>query len=242
MSRTFYHSGDLGDIVYSLPTIRNAGGGKLHLYNHPGRTSHGMSEFQFKSIEPLLSVQPYIEEAKLVPYPVSDCYLNGFRDHIRGGKNLADAHACTFGYDWTIREKRWLSLPEHCKYSLLQFPVIIAKTQRYPNHRFPWARIIEKYKGKIGYIGFASEHEWFCNTFGPVQFIDAPNALSMAVLVAQSKLYIGNFTLATAIAEGLKHPSIVEVCPECASLSTHVRLNCALGFDEKIELPDLEDL
>ena len=31
MVKTFLHSGDLGDIIYSLPTIRKLGGGILYL-------------------------------------------------------------------------------------------------------------------------------------------------------------------------------------------------------------------
>jgi hypothetical protein len=238
MPNVFNHSGDLGDIIYSLPTIRACGGGELYIYNHPGRTAHGMDLYKFKRIATLLRLQPYITKLEYVDLPPKS-NLNGFRDHVKGYQNLADAHLSTHGLPWWHREKKWLTVDK--VYST--YPVVIAKTQRYPNYNFSWARILEKYQGQIGYLGYASEHEWFCNAVQvDLPLIDAPNCLDMARYIAGCKLYVGNFTLATAIAEGLKKNSIIEVCPECASLATHVRLGNILAHNDRFELPDLEDL
>lgn len=146
MSNVFTHSGDMGDIIYSLPTIRAAGGGTLYLYNHPGRTSHGMDADRAEKIAKLLRLQPYIDSVYYTDDVIPRSNLNGFRDHIKGHMNLADAHLCTYGLPWTHREKKWL----HVDGEYREYPVIIAKTKRYPNFNFRWDRILDKYKGQIG--------------------------------------------------------------------------------------------
>ena len=73
--KTFKHSGDLGDIIYSLPTIRALGGGILYLdpeggandkyvrdQSVDGRTR--LNKLTIDSLTPLLEAQPYIEKVK----------------------------------------------------------------------------------------------------------------------------------------------------------------------------------
>lgn len=51
----FFHSGDLGDVLYALPVIRAMGGGRLFLHDEPGvETTHRMSVDRVKLIGPLL--------------------------------------------------------------------------------------------------------------------------------------------------------------------------------------------
>jgi hypothetical protein len=57
----FFHTGDLGDIIAALPTIRALGGGYLILGNRHGRGGRElMSQARFDIIEPLLSAQSYL--------------------------------------------------------------------------------------------------------------------------------------------------------------------------------------
>jgi hypothetical protein len=50
MSKTFLHSGSLGDIVYSLPTIQALGGGVLYIKDALLRDGYT----QFDAIAPLI--------------------------------------------------------------------------------------------------------------------------------------------------------------------------------------------
>ena len=72
MQKTFKHSGDLGDIIYSLPVIKSLGGGLLFLdttggADEPsckaqcmdGKTNFNKTSYEF--IKPLIEAQPYIK-------------------------------------------------------------------------------------------------------------------------------------------------------------------------------------
>lgn len=227
----FSHSGDIGDIIYSLPTIRACGGGELTLFHFPGRTAHPMTEAKVARLRPLMEAQEYISAVHWSPSG-PDHSLNGFRDHWRHG-NLADMHLATHGLSWEHRQEAWLKVENPIE----TYPVIITRTTRYINMNFPWKSVVEKYRGKIAFIGFPEEHGIFCDSFGDVPFVRASDMLEVARIIAGSKLYIGNYTSTTAIAEGLKHPTVLEVYPPQHHLAIFNRINCVQGWDSKVELP-----
>lgn len=232
--QVFSHSGDLGDIIYSLPTIRAAGGGVLKLFDFPGRTAHGMTKSKVDRIRPLLELQPYIERVEWSPV-FCDSSLNGFRSHRSHG-NLADMHLATHGFGWEHRIERWLSVPE-----LTAGPkVIVNKTPRYENPHFDWKAVVAKYGYAIGFIGDPQEHGFFCEAYGEVPYVVATDLLQMATLIAGADLFIGNPSLAAAIAEGLKHRMILVNCPgDNQHLAVFERWNCMIAWGNKVELPEL---
>lgn len=236
--RTFTHSGDLGDIIYSLPTIKVFGGGDLLLYDDSAKSAHGMTEEKVERLRPLLEHQPYINKV-FWSEEGRDSPLNGFRNHVHSQGNLADSHLATEGIGWRARAKRWIDID----YSVETYPVVIHRSTRYPNPRFPWTEIVAKYKGQIGYVGFPLEHSIFCDQFGEVDLIEANDFMQLARVIAGSKLFIGNQSSPCAVAHGMKHRMIMEVCPWNDGTSHHCifqRMDCLLGWDEKIELPCLE--
>jgi hypothetical protein len=233
MTRAFTHSGDSGDIIFSLPTIRALGGGDLRIRHTPGRTSHGMTEEKVNRLKPLLLAQPYIHSVTF-DNNAPDTALDGFRDHPKAG-NLADMHLSTYDLTWEHRATAWLKVTPNPKYE-----VIFIRTGRYNNPGFDWSRIYRKYYGRAVFLGFDTEHAGFERDIGRIPRIDETNFLTIAEYIAGSALYVGNYTSLTAIAEGLKHPRmIVEVCPPCHQLGVFERFGCLLAWDHKIELPDL---
>ena len=72
--KTFKHSGDLGDIIFSLPCIKEKGGGILYLDPEGGEQEPVVSWSQYNRtklnqnsidfIKPLLEVQKYIKEVR----------------------------------------------------------------------------------------------------------------------------------------------------------------------------------
>lgn len=235
-NRWFGHSGDIGDIIYSLPTIKAKGGGVLYLYDIPSRTAHGMNEAKVDRIRPLLEYQPYIESVLWFEH-AADHSLNGFRDHLRNaGEHLADAHLATHGLGWRGRAEAWLEVdrPVHA------CDVIVQRSARYQNDRFPWGDAVEQYHGRMGFVGFRDEHEDFCRGFGDIPLVDCPDFMSLARVIAGSKLYIGNQSSPLAVAHGLKHPVVMEISPGNAQHHcVFQRMNCIIGWDEKIEWPSL---
>ena len=105
MARTFKHSGDLGDIVFSLPTIRMLGGGILFLDPEGGlsdphvkwadKTHTRLCRATIESLAPLLRVQPYITDVRLWAGEAVDCNLDIWRAHNHH-KNISDSHLAAF--------------------------------------------------------------------------------------------------------------------------------------------------
>jgi hypothetical protein len=85
MDRVFTHSGATGDIIFSLPTIRAMGGGKLIITNfHKQRAD---------SIRKLIEVQPYISSVEWSELKPSYTYdLDKFRQYASHHNNLVEAH------------------------------------------------------------------------------------------------------------------------------------------------------
>lgn len=229
----FSHSGDIGDIIYSLPTIRACGGGELTLFHYPGRTAHGMTPAKVERIKPLLECQEYITAVHWSE-GMPDSSLNGFRDHLRVG-NLADMHLATHGFNWTHRVAQWLRVDPQP-----QVEVVINRTSRYNNEGFDWATPLRKYAGRIAFIGSPVEHGIFEDRWGVVPYLDADNLLKVAQVIAGCRLFIGNYSAPAAIAEGLKHPMVIEVCPgHQHHLAIFQRMGCILGWDARVEWPEI---
>jgi hypothetical protein len=231
----FSHSGDLGDIIYALPTIRACGGGELWLFNYPGRTTHQMTKERAERLRRLIEHQDYITTFGFTEQP-TDTSINGFRDHKRQG-NTSDKHLSTMGLDWRHRTTAWLNVPEAIK----THRVVINRTPRYQSQWFDWGAVCDKYQGNIGFIGLYDEWIDFCNTFKKsIPRIPANDLMEVAQAIAGCDIYLGNATCSTAIAEGLKHPKmIVEVTEQTDSDVRFNRYGVSYVQDGKIELPEL---
>lgn len=208
MGQWFGHSGDLGDVIYSLPTIRAAGGGTLYLYHIEGKTWHGMSARRADVLRPLLLQQPYIDAVEFCPHGHADHNLNGFRDHCRPGRNLADAHLATHGWGPEHRHAAWLTVDR----AVADHPVVFARSQRLHNDAFPWRRVWEAYRGRAAFVGMADEHAAFCRDVGEVPHVETTDFLELGRILAGCELFVGNQSAPAAVAEGLKATVILEVC------------------------------
>jgi hypothetical protein len=125
--KTFKNSGDLGDIVYALPTIRALGGGILYLDVAGGesepacrsqcidrKTKFNCAGFDF--IAPLLRRQPYVSEVAVWSGETVDVNLDRFRYKFADGSarsrthNLLDLHLDAFGLPPLDPNAAWLEL------------------------------------------------------------------------------------------------------------------------------------
>ena len=66
-----------------------------------------------------------------------------------------------------------------------------------------------------GFIGLDNEYKLFCDRYGfePKRIL-VSNALEVAQYISGSKLFVGAASSAKAIAEGLKHPTLMEISKE----------------------------
>lgn len=230
----FSHSGDIGDIIYSLPAIKAKGGGELVLFNYPGRTYQPMTKERYDSLQPLLDFQPYIYKSRFSTEH-EDTSLNGFRNHTRHGENCSDWHLSTQGISWHARINKWLTVPE----PIIKNKYIMAWTPRHHSFDFPWNYVVSKYDIDLGFLGYRDYHNEFCKKYSiaksRINYIEADNFLLIAQIIEGCDLFIGNLTSMTAVAEGLKKKIIVEGYHPSGA-NHFIRHGSIICYTERIEI------
>lgn len=247
-------AGDIGDCIMAMPCFRALGGGELLLHSERW-TREPMTIEKARSIRSLLITQPYITDVRFMSEPEHvDVNLNDFRaEYFRTFKhpdfpkqrNLCEWILKTHGCGPEHQHTQWLHVEPNPVAR-----VIINRTgpgrhasHVYHNYRFPWGRIVKKYAGEIIFLGTEAEWIAFDNAFGRhggMQWIPTRTLLEMAQVIAGADLFIGNQSCAYAIAEGLKKPAILEVCPWLPNCLFH-RPDVIHGWDGDIDLPPLKD-
>lgn len=253
--RTFYHSGDFGDIIYALPTIQRLGGGKLHLgpemrLSRQTQTRETMSPAKLEMIYDLLKCQEYIDDVIYTPnYPNVRWDLNLFREYCmtfqsgryweREGfdrtRSLSEIHLYTFDLERGDETKPWLRAD--VPWEVDGKPIVIHRSHRYRNEAFPWKKLVDQHGDRMVFTGLKSEHNDFVKEVGYVDFFYVDNLLELARVIAGAKVFIGNQSCPYAIAEGMKKNTIQEtwlVDPNCL----FDRPNAIFGRNSDVTLPE----
>lgn len=232
---TFVHGGDIGDLIYALPTVRELGGGTLIM--SPCKTREPMTEGKAAKIAPLLDVQEYIKCTAFEQHPPPAAYnFNTFRSRLAKGKTLALIQSEMFGKNGHTTDKAWLRVDRAVKFK--GYDVVIHRSTRYHNGAFPWKEVVDKYGKRALFIGLEQEHSIFCKEFGKVEYHRTGDFLELARVIAGAKLFIGNQSAPYAIAEGLKRPAILEACPNALDCQ-FIRPDVQNDPSGKVKLPEL---
>lgn len=217
MDKIFTHSGATGDIVFSLPTIKAMGGGKLIITNfHRQRAD---------SIKKLIEVQPYITSVEWSETKPEGSYdLDKFRSHAGFHDNLVEAHFkgqnIPIDYSW---KDGWLTLPDKqtlipsIKYSLIN------RTTNYADPNFDWRKEVDylySISDEVYFIGYVDEYTLFQKLFDtkvkffPCDFLEAAHLMMGAVM------FTGCYSCMSTIAMGLGINYRLEQAPghTCSSL------------------------
>ena len=216
--KTFLHSGDLGDLIYGLPTIRALGGGILYIDPLHRRESiiHMLPE-SIDLLAPLLMRQPYIKD--VIAWN-GETPVDYDLDQWRKQKDtlttpIADNHLKVFGLPSAERDVAWITIdkPIHTK------KYVIGRSRRHlsgPPH--PWPETYRTFLSEGVFIGLPKDHRAFVRDVGKIEYYRVDNFLTTTRVIAGCDLFIGNQAFPYAIAEGLKHNSILEVSwltPNC---------------------------
>lgn len=240
----FRHSGDWGDIVWSLPIIRHFGGGTLWI-TEENYTRQRLTPKLASMLGCLLLHQPYIKDVKYgKPREEIDFDLDEFRKDWRGPCPTKDwmvyqCQAAVWGLDGShITKNAWIT-PDHAL-SIPGKPVVVCRTDRYHNTQFPWNKVAEKYRDKAVFVGtkeefgrFKSDTQW-----SELQHFVTADFVELARVIAGSQLFISNQGAAHAVAEALKVNLILEVCDWDPAVIFH-REGVQNVWGATIELPDL---
>lgn len=221
--KTFKHSGDLGDIIYSLALIKRIGGGTLLLdttggvsdfnCNTPTKESTKFTKQGYEFIKPLIEAQSYINECREWQESDSvDINLNEFRQtftyYAQRGMvnrlNLLNLYFDQFGYALPDPNEPWLFVDNKKLYEDGARFVALSRTPRCQSAHIWFETHCKRLEKEAFFVGLDKEHEYFEWTFGvklPHQKVD--NALTLAEYVNGSKLTVANSSLCLAIAVGL---------------------------------------
>lgn len=224
--KTFFHSGKLGDVIFSLPTIKAMGGGILYL---PEKTHQ--CDRLYSNLKDLLLQQPYIHEVRewIDPLPYEafspgitkevsgiDVNLDRHFEHpARGRINMVQRYFDIFGIKGVDYRKPWLTVIEPPFY-LQQYNLLNVTPRFRDNSRLDWTRVAANLQNKIDplfFVGLPEEWHTFCRQYSPVNYFATGNILQLARMINYSKALYCNQSCALAIAQGLGKTYYLEVKP-----------------------------
>lgn len=227
----FKHSGNSGDIIYSIPAMKSIIGESrrinlfLSLDQIAGYTVHPLGNVMLnqKMADMLI---PLLEHQNI--FHKCDIYENQ-KIHI----DLDIVRKAPIHFDKIILP-RWYFLVFGCYYDLsnpwLEAPVdestkdaiVIARSYRYRGSNINY-NFLKKYSN-IHFIGLKDEYKDMKAAIPHLIHRPVANFLEMASLIASAKLFIGNQSFPYSIAEGLKANRLLEVChsaPDVAVCGTN---------------------
>lgn len=216
---SFLHSGNAGDIIYSLSCIKSICMEracqaviyiKLNVPSTFNEKSHPvgsvmMNKGMYDMLYPLLINQPYIDSVDIYDGRPVDYDLDRFRKDY---KNLSAGNIQSW-YDISYPELR----PRLHEANLFARPrkndyIIVNRTSRY-NNVFVDYSILREYED-VYFVGVESEYKTQALHNKNLQHLVVRDFLEMAEYISGCRLFIGNQSMAFAIAEQLKVRRILE--------------------------------
>lgn len=228
---SFYHSGDIGDVIYSLYVMKRLGGGKLILGTKTGydniASRAGITVGIYNTLITFLRLQPYCKDTVWMlerPFVIEQRDLNRFRLFWKGEMHFDKQHKDVHLIEMMCRAASIDFCPEPWTTCAVRraFPVIIARSPRQRDHTFPWREVLERYRGRIGFVGHKEEHDIFVRDYGQVPWVQTTMILSLAEVIQGSDMFIGNSSLPLALAVSLGKRCVQEVSTETI-VNAHTR-------------------
>lgn len=197
MTRSFFHTGDIGDIIAVLPTIRALGGGELVIGYKPNGQRESLRGARFEALVPLLLAQSYISGVRWGDARLGCLDFSRFRETPDNGMSLAH-HQADYAGEVEISVEPWLTADPipHAR-------PVIARSARYHNLDFPWREVLRKLENPI-FVGLPQEHAAFCSFTGTnIEHVRCENLLQLARTIAGGSVFVGNQSAPFWIAAGL---------------------------------------
>ena len=216
---SFLHSGRLGDLIYSLATIKELSKShKCKLYvqiEKPILGSHDSSRKVFINkrcgdlILPLLRNQDFLDAVNIYKDEKIDINLDLFRDipiSLSFYSSRWFSHIC--GININV-ENTFLSVKPH---ELIKNRIIVGRSSRYRNAYINY-KFLKNTKNLLC-IGLEEEFQDSKKDINDLEFHECKDFLEMAEIIKASKFFIGNMSLQYIISEALKVPRLLEASPD----------------------------
>lgn len=240
----FHHSGDLGDIIYSMPSIKALGGGVLYISPsmHPKMPTRIIAnDVAVENMRSFLEHQNYIWKCQFTgEYPESCDYdFNRFRDYYVNNSRETNeslfhmqARCCEVKCDET---KPWLSVDYSV--NIKDKPIVVARSQRYNNPLFPWQKLVSNHGRKMVFVGLRDEYLDFIQSYGYIDYYPTIDLLCLARVISGATVCIMNQSAPCAIALGLGMNTVQESWPQDCNCRLR-RKNAIYCTDDKPMIPD----
>lgn len=209
----FLHSGRNGDLIYSLYTIHQLGGGEI-LFNMTEGSLCSHEDLEF--CRPFLESLPFVSSVNDITFSSNFSNKNGEKMfcrqdiknpdllildnawywRFRGVDHWANRYAYSFGA--TIDPSLPLAIMNKRRVKWEDRPIVVNLTNRY--RKYP-DEYYDKILSRNDVIRIGDQS-------GETRL---NNLLEMADLIANSKMFVGNCSCANAIAQIIQHPRLVEV-------------------------------
>jgi hypothetical protein len=223
------HSGNAGDIIYALATLKRIHeltGVNINLYLKisqpramPKHMSHPLGTVMLNQkmvdlLAPLVLSQNYINGCETYNGQQIHIDLDFFRSKLIPVDRGNIARWCGYLTGVTPQLwKNWLTIEPNKTYANT---IVLARSERYRNTSINYA-FLQKYNDVI-FIGVASEFEDMRQSIPNLKWVQVDDFLKLAQIIAGCKFFIGNQSFPFSIAEGLKVPRILELYYEIANV------------------------
>lgn len=224
----FLHSANIGDLIYTLPAVRaicKDTGAKARIMcglDQPATYEMGphplgnvmFSRNSYAMARPLLMDQPYIYDVEIWEGEREVHFnIDQMRDDTRG---LGMPH--TEIRQWCMMKFPELAFGAEIATPWLERPVeaggpylVINITQRYRTQN-PDYSFLEDCGVPVIFLGTLDEYNLFIKQCRTAKYMKTKDYAEVAKVIAGSKLFIGNQSSCFAVAEGLGHPRLLEIC------------------------------
>ena len=216
------HSGNAGDIIYSLPVVKRLSEMTFKPVNFllklderldllPG-DSHPLNNVMLNkkmadNLTPLLNAQQYISETQIYTDQEVHLNLSLFREsglELDKG-NIARWNFYTTGINANLSEP-WLKAIPNAEFS---DSIVLARSTRYNNPLIDYSFLSEQ--RNMVFVGVKQEYERMKKIIPNLYWHRVNNFLELAEVISGSKLFIGNQSFPFSVAEGLKAVRLLEV-------------------------------
>ena len=218
LSAKYKHSGDIGDLLYSLPVIKETGGGALYINcsymgNKMDGSKSGFNINILNFLKPLLESQKYIKKVEAWNNNPIDVDLDYFRSLNLNCATLCQSILNSFSVSMDVTNAPWIE----CNKKKIT-SAVFARSFRYRNENVDYKQYLEKYKDDCIFVGLIEEHSDFVKMFGHIRYYQVANMLEMAEIINGADIFIGNQSSPMSLAIALHKPFVQEVfskVPDC---------------------------
>ena len=216
-----FHSGPLGDLIYSFPLIRKLSErhkcnlyvnlNKKFTYEYYKHTGKGfyIDDRTYNFLIPLLEKQSFISKFKKYENEKIDVNLDLFREiPISFTFNSPRWFFAITGEHFNLNNPS-LFVDEHAK---IKNKIIILRSFRFRNIYINYD-FLKNYENLL-YVGVEEEYQDLKKSIPNLEMYNCKDLLEMAQIIKSSKFFLGNMSVGYALSETLKVPRLLEGCPE----------------------------